>query len=339
MLKSTTEKLAPINNICLMILAGTAATAVLVYTKTILMPFIIALFISMVATTLAEKMKKSWRVPYTLGLIISFLAFLTLIIASLLFISNSIETFIAGADIYTDRLNDTLDWLLGHAQKHGININVNAQFALDAAAKLPVFNFVKSLGGTFMSIITNLMLITLFVIFLFMGKATDDKTSLVGDIQQQISFYLLIKIFVSLLAAVCTWIVLASVKTELASMLAVLTFVLNFIPNVGPFISTALPLPVLFLQYGFDWRIVLVLCLLTAIHFVIGNILETKWLGKGMDLDPIVVLACLIFWALVWGVMGALLAVPLTAIIKMFFEKNETTRPLANLLAGKYSFK
>ena len=122
-------------------------------------------------------------------------------------------------------------------------------------------------------------------------------------------------------------------------MLAVLTFVLNFIPNVGPFISTALPLPVLFLQYGFDWRMVLVLCLLTTIHFVIGNVLETKWLGKGMDLDPIIVLACLIFWALVWGIMGALLAVPLTAIIKMLFERSEATRPLADLLAGKYSFK
>lgn len=335
--KSTTEKLAPINNICLMILAGTAATAILVYTKTILMPFIIALFISIVAGTLAEKMKQKWHVPYALGLVISFAAFLALITASVFFISNSLESFIAGADTYADRLNDTLDWLLGHARKYGVNMN--AQFVVETAAKLPVFNFVKSLGGMLMSVITNLMLITLFVIFIFMGKATEDKPSLVGNIHQQIAFYLLIKIFVSLLAALCTWVVLACVKTELASMLAVLTFVLNFIPNIGPFISTALPLPVLFLQYGFDWRMILVLCLLTTVHFLIGNILETKWLGDGMDLDPIVVLACLIFWALVWGVMGALLAVPLTAIIKILFEKNETTRPLANLLAGKYSFK
>ncbi len=337
LINSTAEKLAPINNICLMILAGTAATAVLVYTKSILMPFVIALFISMVASTLAEKMKHKWHVPHTLGLIISFVTFLTLVVASVVFISNSIESFVAGADTYADRLNDSLDWVLGHARKYGVNIN--AQFALETAAKLPIFNFVKSLGGMLMSMITNLMLITLFVIFIFMGKAAEDKPSLVGNIQEQMAFYLLVKIFVSFLAAVCTWIILATLKTELASMLAVLTFVLNFIPNIGPFIATTLPLPVLFLQYGFDWRMILALCLLTTVHFVIGNILETKWLGKGMDLDPIIVLACLIFWALVWGVMGALLAVPLTAIIKMIFEKNETTRPLANLLAGKYSFK
>ncbi len=336
--KNSLEKFAPINTVCLMILAATAATWVLVYTKTMLMPFVIALFISMVAGTLAGWLKQKWRVPYGFGLVLSFLAFLAVITLSVLFISGSIESFVAGADIYSERLNDTLDWLLLHSQKYGVNMN--ADFVADTVAKLPVFNMLKSVGSTLVSILTNLMLITLFVIFIFMGKASAEKPSLVGgNIQKQISFYLLIKLFVSLLAAGFTWIVLASIKTELASMLAVLTFVLNFIPNIGPFISTVLPMPVLFLQYGFDWHILLALILLTAVHFVIGNILETKWLGKGMDLDPIVVIACLIFWALVWGVMGALLAVPMTAIIKIALERNEATKPLADLLGGKYSFK
>ena len=335
--KNFHDKLAPINNICLMILAGTAATGILVYTKAMLMPFVIALFISMVAGTLAEKMKQKWKLPYVLGLVLSFAAFLAIITLSVLFISGSIESFIAGADIYSERLGDTIDWFLLSAQKYGVNMN--AEFVADTVSKLPVFNVVKSLGGTLVSILTNLMLITLFLIFIFMGKAAEDKPALVGNIQRQISFYLIVKIFVSLLAAGFTWIVLTSVKAELASMLAVLTFVLNFIPNIGPFISTMLPMPVLFLQYGFDWHILLALILLTAIHFVIGNILETKWLGKGMDLDPIIVIASLLFWALVWGIMGALLAVPLTAIIKMALERNETTKPLANLLAGKYAFK
>ncbi len=320
-----------------MILAASAATAVLVYTKTVLMPFVIALFISMVAGTLAGWLKQKWKVPYGLGLVLSFIAFLAIIALSVLFISGSIESFVNGADMYAERLNGTLDWLLLEAQKYGINMD--AQFVADTAAKLPVFNMVKSVGSTLVSILTNLMLITLFVIFIFMGKASAEKPSIVGNIQKQISFYLLIKIFVSLLAAGFTWIVLASVKTELASMLAVLTFVLNFIPNIGPFISTMLPMPVLFLQYGLDWHILLALILLTTIHFIIGNILETKWLGKGMDLDPIVVIACLIFWALVWGVMGALLAVPMTAIVKMVLERNETTKPLADFLGGKYAFK
>ena len=138
----------------------------------------------------------------------------------------------------------------------------------------------------------------------------------------------------SILAAVCVWIVLSALNTELASMFALLTFLLNFIPNIGPIIATALPLPILFLQYGFDWHLLLALILTGAIHFVVGNILETKWLGKSMDLNPIVVVASLIFWALIWGVMGALLAVPLTAIFKMLLERLETTKPIANFMSG-----
>ena len=320
-----------------MILAFTAATWILIYTKSILMPFVIALFISMVSSTVAERLQQKWKVPYTLGIMLSFVSFLGIVALAVLFMTNSVETFVKGADTYSDRLNDAIDWVLLRAQAHGINLN--AEFVNETIDKLPVFNMVKSVGGTVVSILTNFMLITLFVIFIAMGKAAEEKPSLVGNIQKQISFYLIIKIFVSLLAAFCTWLVLAALKTELAMMLAVLTFVLNFIPNIGPFIATALPVPVLFLQYGIDWHIALALIILTSIHFIIGNILETKWLGKGMDLHPIIVLACLIFWALVWGIMGALLAVPLTAIIKIAFERNENTRPLANLLAGKYTLK
>lgn len=320
-----------------MILAASAATWVLVYTKSILMPFVIALFFCMVVSTVAEWMKQKLHTPYWLGLLCSFLAFMTVITLAVSFISNSIEGFVNGAGIYTDRLNDSIDWVLSQAQRY--HIKINADFVTETVTKLPVFNMVKSVGSLVVSILTNILLITLFVIFILMGNASAERPAFVGTVQKQISFYLLVKIFVSLLAAVCTWLVLMLVKCELASMLAVLTFILNFIPNIGPSIATASPFPVLFLQYGFDWQMLVVLGLLILIHFVIGNLLETKWLGKGMDLDPVVVVACLIFWALVWGVMGALLAVPLTAIIKMILERNATTKPLANFLGGKYSFK
>ncbi|MBR5151644.1 MAG: AI-2E family transporter [Elusimicrobiaceae bacterium] len=332
-----TSKFAPINTICLMILAASASTWVLVYTKSVLMPFVIALFISMLANSSANWLKQKWKVPYNLGIVLNFVLFMTVILLTVSFISSSIESFVSGAGIYTDRLNDSLDWISIRAAK--FHLNINAQYVTETLAKLPVFNMVKSVGGLIVSLFTNILLITLFVIFIFMGNASAEKPALVGTIQKQISFYLLVKIGVSLLAAVCTWLVLTTVKTELAMMLAVLTFILNFIPNIGPLIATVAPLPVLFLQYGFDWHMILVLVLLTAVHFVVGNILETRWLGKGMNLNPIVVVASLIFWALVWGVMGALLAVPLTAIFKMIFERHEATLPIARFLGGGYSFK
>ncbi len=333
------EKIAkyiPFYNACLFILAAVALTNFLVYTKSVLMPFVIALFIFMVSNTIADWMNRRWRLPRPIGLAITGILFLGFIAFSVLFVTNSIETFIQGADSYSQKLNDTIDWGLAFAQKMGLSNN--PQLLESYLNKIPIFNMVKSMGGSLVSVFTTTSLVCLFAIFLFMGNATE-KNSFVSNIEKQISYYIIIKILVSLLAAVLVWIVLALLSTELAIMLALITFVLNFIPNIGPFISTVVPLPVLFLQYGFDWHIILALSLLTAIHFVVGNILETKWLGKGMDLNPVVVIASLIFWALVWGVMGALLAVPLTSIIKMVLERYEPTKPFAGLLAGKILFK
>ncbi len=329
---------APINNACLLILAGTALTWILVYAKAVLMPFVIALFLSIVLNTIADWMKKKWKVPHLLGFLLGIVLFLGLAALSVVFVSNSITSFVNGANIYAEKLNDTVAWLLQTAQKFGIQ--TNSELLSETLNRVPLFNMLRTMGGGVVSFISNLTLISLFLIFLFMGRASgDEKTALVSNIEKQISYYLLVKIFVSLLAAFLTWIVLAMLGTELAIMFAVITFVLNFIPNIGPFIATLLPLPVLFLQYGFDWRMILAICLLSSIHFVVGNILETKWLGKGMDLNPVVVIASLIFWALVWGVIGALLAVPLTSIIKMILELSQPTKPFADLLAGRLPFK
>lgn len=329
---------APINNACLLILAGTALTWILIYAKTVLMPFVIAVFLSIVLNTIASWMNKQWQVPHVLGVILGIILFLGLAALSIVFVSNSISSFVEGANIYADKLNATVAWFLETAQKFGFRIN--SQFLSDTLSRLPLFNMVRTMGGGVVSFVSNTLLVSLFLIFLFMGRqTTDDKTSLASSIEKQISYYLIIKIFVSLLATAATWLVLTITGTELAVMFAVITFVLNFIPNIGPFIATLLPMPVLFLQYGFDWHIILAASLLSAAHFVIGNILETKWLGKGMDLNPVVVIASLIFWALVWGAVGALLAVPLTSIIKMILERSEPTKPFADLLAGRIPFK
>lgn len=329
---------APINNACLLILAGTAMTWILVYAKAVLMPFVIALFLSIVLNTIADWMKKKWKVPHLLGFLLGILLFLGLAALSVVFVSNSISSFVNGANIYAEKLNATVAWLLETAQKLGIQ--TNSELLAETLNRVPLFNMLRTMGGGVVSFVSNLTLISLFLIFLFMGRASgDEKTVLVTNIEKQISYYLLIKIFVSLLATFLTWLVLAMVGTELAIMFAVITFVLNFIPNIGPFIATLLPMPVLFLQYGFDWRMILTIFLLSAVHFVVGNILETKWLGKGMDLNPVVVIASLIFWALVWGVIGALLAVPLTSIIKMILEMSQPTKPFADLLAGRLPFK
>ena len=60
-------------------------------------------------------------------------------------------------------------------------------------------------------------------------------------------------------------------------------------------------------------------------------------MGDSLDLHPVSVLLSLMIWGAIWGVVGMLLAVPLTASLKMLLERTSLTAPVAEALAGRFS--
>ncbi|MFL9961080.1 AI-2E family transporter [Paraburkholderia sediminicola] len=80
-------------------------------------------------------------------------------------------------------------------------------------------------------------------------------------------------------------------------------------------------------------EILIVLLSLTAIQFVIGNILDPYLMGNSLNLSPFAILASMAIWSAIWGVSGAFLAVPITVIVIIIFSEFEMTRPVAVLLS------
>jgi AI-2 transport protein TqsA len=74
---------------------------------------------------------------------------------------------------------------------------------------------------------------------------------------------------------------------------------------------------------------------MTVVQLVIGNGLDPLLMGQNLNLSPVTILAALVFWGLLWGVVGMLLAAPLTAILRIILAQFETTRPMSELLAGR----
>ncbi|HUG20652.1 MAG TPA: AI-2E family transporter [Planctomycetaceae bacterium] len=114
----------------------------------------------------------------------------------------------------------------------------------------------------------------------------------------------------------------------------VMATLFNFIPYLGAFagVSVVFVVALLFfdsLSYAF--LIPLVYFLLTALE---GNFITPLLLGRSMSLNPILIILSLLFWSWMWGVGGAILAVPLLAIFKVGFDQFERTRPLGVLLGG-----
>jgi AI-2 transport protein TqsA len=121
----------------------------------------------------------------------------------------------------------------------------------------------------------------------------------------------------------------------MAFVFGLLAFLLNFIPSVGSIIATLLPLPMAVAQFNTVWPIIGVVAIPGTLQLVIGNAIEPKLLGRGLELHPVTILLALAFWGLLWGYMGMVLAVPITAIIRIILIRFETTRAMGNLLGGK----
>ena len=156
-----------------------------------------------------------------------------------------------------------------------------------------------------------------------------------GRINSAIISYLKAKVKSGLVLAVPVGLILAVLGVKFSLLWAVLTFLCNFIPYIGTVVAYALPVAFAFLLTPDPpWRPVTAAVLLAVCHGLSASVVEPMILGRAVDLSPLVILAALSVWGLLWGLPGMFLAVPLTVVLKIVFENIEATRPVARLLSG-----
>lgn len=335
--EKTTWYYQKMSAICLTIIAAGVLTAALIYTRALMIPLVIAVFFYTILVQSASQLHKRLSFPSWLALTVAVLFFALCFAAVIYFTVNSVGGFLKGAEIYQENLLSTTADLVSKLSQHGIELDQSS--ILNYIRELPFLKWFQNFGKQLFSVLSNTTLIVLFIIFLFIGEkkilpsATPNK--MVQEMLANVSKYLSVKIVTSLVTAVIVWVILLSFHVKMAFLFGLLTFLLNFIPSIGSIIAVILPAPVLFLQYHFGVNFWVIIGLMTITQFVIGSLLEPKMMGEGMDLHPVTVVACLIFWGLVWGIPGAFLSVPITASIKIVLSKIKYTRPMAELLAGR----
>ena len=121
---------------------------------------------------------------------------------------------------------------------------------------------------------------------------------------------------------------------EYALFWAVLIAFLNYIPYIGSLVGVIFPVLLSLAQFGELGLSILVALALTTAQVFVGFYLEPRMMGRAFNLSPLVVLLALAFWSTLWGIAGAVLAVPMTASLVLVFAEIRTTRPIAVLLSG-----
>ena len=200
-----------------------------------------------------------------------------------------------------------------------------------------MFVMLRNTVGAVFGLLSGVLFVCIFVIFLLAGRNPyAEHSQMYRDVVVNMRRYLGTKVFTSALVGVLVWASLAIIGMELAGVFGVLAFLLNFIPVIGPVIVTVLPIPLAMAQFQSLWPVILVVVIPGGIHNVIGNIIEPKLMGKGLDLHPVTIMLALSFWGLLWGIVGMFLAAPITAAIRIVLMQFDTFRPIANLLAGEF---
>ena len=156
---------------------------------------------------------------------------------------------------------------------------------------------------------------------------------MLSDIYQRVGAYITLKTGINILLGIACWAVLAGFGIYYASFWAILSGVLNYIPYIGSLIAVLLPVFVSVGQYGSLETTLALLVTLVTVQSTVAYFVEPRVLGKRLNLSPLVILVSLAAWSALWGVAGALLSVPLTAILAIILEAFARTRPVAVLLS------
>jgi AI-2 transport protein TqsA len=316
----------------LMILATVALATALVYTRDVMIPFVLAIFITTAVAPIVDIQVTRLRLPGWLAVITTLLLVLAALALMGVVLILAVQAIVRVANEYSEQVVHLAEHMLGKLKKYNIQVD-QSRITSELEARLP--GVISQTVGTVTTLFSHGFLIAFFVVFLLLGRnPLRRRTGIYADIESTIRNYITTMTGISAMTSILVGLVLWALGLHMAWLFAFLVFFLCFIPNIGSIVATILPLPVAVTQFHDPWMILAAVAIPGAIHMTIGNFIAPKMMGRGMELHPVTVLLALAFWGLLWGIVGMVLAMPIVATLRIVLGRFSTTRPLADLLAG-----
>lgn len=166
-------------------------------------------------------------------------------------------------------------------------------------------------------------------------KIGQDVSRTAAEIAGKIRKYMLIRTAASIVTGVAVFAFTLSIGLDLAIAWGVISFVLNYIPYIGPLIAVILPVAFASVQLESWQTVFLVFGGLYLIQFLIGNYLEPVIAGRSLSISPLVMLVAFFFWAFLWGMPGAFIGIPVTIALLTICEQNPSLNWLAKLCSAR----
>jgi AI-2 transport protein TqsA len=328
-----------IQTVCLLILTTIATATALYWLAPIMIPFVLAVFLAFGVAPFIQLLMRYLKVPRSLAVVATLLLGFVILNLVATLISTSLSQLAANADSYQQQFTLLVERASSALplERYGIEPESFAN-PLSTIPTKTVGGMLVYVMSTLLNVVSKGFLVLVFLFFLLIGGQKVQRS--VGGVWEEVGVriqrYIVTKTIMSGATGIAVGGILGVLGIDLAMVFGFFAFILNFIPSIGSLVATLLPLPViLFSPDVTATTAVLAIALPAVVQLVIGNFIDPRVMGDSLDLHPVTILIALIFWGMIWGLVGMLLAVPLVAILKLLFERLEITAPLGNLLAGR----
>ncbi len=311
-----------------------------IYAKSIITPFLLALFISIICEQPVSWLEKK-RVPRWFALLIVVLGLIFVFSGLGFLIGGTISSFSGNLSEYESTLTSISNSFIQFLNEKGIKIPQDQLFNLIQPAKILEFTasalnkLVNMMGNTFLIFLIILFTLMEFGSFSVKAKAiligSDKSGSYFSTILQNIRHYLGIKTLICLLTGILIYVALLIIGVDYPLLWALIAALMNYIPNIGSIIAGVPAVLFALVQLGLGGAL-WTLGSFMIVNNVLGNFLEPRIMGKTLGLSTLVVFLSLLFWGFLLGPVGMFLSVPFTMIIKIILEHNENTKWFAILL-------
>ena len=316
--------------------------------QSLLLPIVlgvISVYILATASAAIAKAPVMKKLPEFVPRFIVLMIFVVNVVMIVVMITNNIEHIIGQLPIYQENLQTMLN-------RVSTSWEFNAMPSLekltsDWLEKLNIQALAITAVGSITSVGSILFMTFLYAAFLFtevdsfrkktlsaLGSDADQALNVVAEVNLRIGQYLTTKTIINIVLASVSYVIMLFLGIDSAIFWAVMIGLLNYIPYVGSAIGVAFPVLLALAQFGsIAWATVAFVLLMT-IQLIVGNVLEPRLIGKSVNLSSFVVLVALVFWTALWGLPGAILAVPLTSVLMIILAANSGSRPLAIFLSA-----
>ena len=319
---------------CVVIIAGMKASTVIV------VPFILSAFIAIISAPPMFWLQRK-GVPSILAVLVVVLCILGIAVLIAALVGQSIHDFSKDLPLYKAKIKEQTLAALALLNRAGIQTDSLALSEIfDPAAAM---NMAATLLNGLGNMLTNSFLILMTVIFMLLEAASfprklqaitaTPETPHGGweDFLNSVKQYMAIKTWISLATGIFIAVWLTVLGVDYPLLWGLLAFALNYVPNIGSIIAAVPAVLLALIQLGVG-RALGAAAGFLVVNLVMGNIIEPRFMGRGLGLSTLVVFLSLLFWGWVLGPVGMLLSVPLTITAKIALDSREDTRWLAILL-------